>query len=81
VLDICYVATGRLDAVYAGVADEGWKPWDYCAASVIAVEAGASIEALIGNEGEQLDLYAKSVICAGNAELLKECRRVIMEGL
>jgi fructose-1,6-bisphosphatase/inositol monophosphatase family enzyme len=35
VLNMCYVATGRLDVVYAGVANEGWKPWDYCAASVI----------------------------------------------
>jgi myo-inositol-1(or 4)-monophosphatase len=26
VLDLCYVATGRLDVVYAGVAGEGWKP-------------------------------------------------------
>jgi hypothetical protein len=48
-----------------------------------SVEAGASIEALIGNEGEQLDLYAKSIICeeTRNAELLNECRRVILEGL
>lgn len=64
----------RLDVVYA--ANEGWKPWDFCEASVIAVKADASIEALLlGNEGEQLDLYAKSVICAGNQELLDECRR------
>ena len=27
VLDLCYVASGRLDVVYAGVANEGWKPW------------------------------------------------------
>jgi fructose-1,6-bisphosphatase/inositol monophosphatase family enzyme len=81
VLDICYIATGQLDVVYAGVANEGWNPWGYCATSVIAVEAGASIEALIENEGEQLGLYAKSGICVGNAELLNECRRVILEGL
>lgn len=82
VLDICYVATGRLDVVYAGVANEGWKPWDYCAALVVAVEAGCSIESLIEFvEGEELDIYAKSVICAGNQELLKECRRVVLEGL
>jgi len=81
VLDICYVATGRLDVVYAGVANEGWKPWDYCAALVIAVEAGCSIESLFGNDGEELDIYAKSVICAGNADLLQECRRVVLEGL
>lgn len=31
VLDLCYVASGRLDIAYAGVAGEGWKPWDYAA--------------------------------------------------
>mmetsp|Transcript_9693 Transcript_9693/g.17646 ORF Transcript_9693/g.17646 Transcript_9693/m.17646 type:complete len:112 (+) Transcript_9693:869-1204(+) len=81
VLDILYVATGRLDVVYAGVANEGWKPWDYCAALVIAVEAGCSIESLIGNEGKELDIYDKSIICAGNQQLLQDCRRVIVQGL
>ncbi len=81
VLDILYVATGRLDVVYAGVANEGWKPWDYCAALVIAVEAGCSIESLVGNEGKELDIYDKSIICAGNQQLLQDCRRVIVQGL
>lgn len=27
VLDLCWVASSRLDVVYAGVANEGWKPW------------------------------------------------------
>ena len=81
VLDLLYVATGRLDVVYAGVANEGWKPWDYCAGMVIAMEAGCAIESLIGNEDQELDLYAESVICAGNVELLREARRVILEGL
>lgn len=26
-LDLCMVASGRLDIVYAGLADEGWKVW------------------------------------------------------
>lgn len=81
VLDICYVATGRLDVVYAGVANEGWNPWDYCAALVIAVEAGCSIESLIGEEGKELDIYAKSFICAGNAKLSADCRKVVLDGL
>jgi fructose-1,6-bisphosphatase/inositol monophosphatase family enzyme len=29
VLDLCYIATGKMDVIYAGVASEGWKPWDY----------------------------------------------------
>jgi fructose-1,6-bisphosphatase/inositol monophosphatase family enzyme len=81
VLDLCYIATGKMDVVYAGVASEGWKPWDYAAGLVIATEAGCSIESLIGNEGQELDIYAKSVICAGNQELLQDARRIILEGL
>jgi fructose-1,6-bisphosphatase/inositol monophosphatase family enzyme len=81
VLDLCFVATGKMDVVYAGVAGEGWKPWDYAAGLVICTEAGCSIESLIGNEGQELDIYAKSVICAGNQQLLQDARRVILEGL
>jgi fructose-1,6-bisphosphatase/inositol monophosphatase family enzyme len=81
VLDLCFVATGKVDVVYAGVAGEGWKPWDYAAGLVICTEAGCSIESLIGDEGQELDIYAKSVICAGNQQLLQDARRVILEGL
>merc|ERR1712154_594464 len=52
VLDICYVASGRLDVVYTGMAEEGWKPWDYCAAMVVAEEAGCTISSLKDNNGE-----------------------------
>lgn len=48
VLDICYVATGRFDVVYTGIADEGWSPWDYCAAMVVVEEAGCTIRSLYG---------------------------------
>ena len=34
VLNFCYVATGRLDLVFAGADNDGWRPWDYCAAFV-----------------------------------------------
>ncbi len=36
-LDICWVATGRLDGYYESV-----KPWDFAAARLIAAEAGAT---------------------------------------
>uniref|UniRef100_A0A7S2YF70 Inositol-1-monophosphatase n=1 Tax=Entomoneis paludosa TaxID=265537 RepID=A0A7S2YF70_9STRA len=75
VLDLCYVATGRLDAVYAGVASEGWKPWDYCAGYVIATEAGCVMESLNQLDSqESFDLYSKSHICAQNKGLLEEVR-------
>jgi fructose-1,6-bisphosphatase/inositol monophosphatase family enzyme len=81
VLDLCYVATGRADVVYAGLAGEGWKPWDYCAGVVIARETGCVVEALVGSDGEEFDLYSDSIICATNEKLLKECRDVVRRGL
>ena len=39
-VDLCSVACGRLDAYY----ESGLAPWDHCAGSVIAREAGARVE-------------------------------------
>ena len=71
-LDLCYVATGRLDVVYAGVASEGWKPWDYAAGMVVALEAGCSVESLIGN-----DVNITSKLCSNDAE----CRELRVQGI
>jgi fructose-1,6-bisphosphatase/inositol monophosphatase family enzyme len=79
-LDLCYVATGRLDVVYAGVATEGWHPWDYAAGLVICQESGAVMEAIDQTPGQEFDLYSKSVICAVSRDLLEECRRIITAG-
>ena len=82
VLDLCYVATGRLDVVYAGVANEGWKPWDYCAANVIVEEAGGVMESLIGQGHDQdFNLYSKSVVCSTTKELLEETRKIVLTNL
>lgn len=94
VLDLCYVATGRFDVVYTGIAEEGWKPWDYSAAMVIAEEAGCTMRSLIGNpgsdifdefnekgevvEGSKFDVYASSMICGVNKTVVEECRRVVL---
>ena len=43
-IDLCYVACGRLDAVY----ERGLNPWDYGAGALIAAEAGATIGGLNG---------------------------------
>jgi myo-inositol-1(or 4)-monophosphatase len=77
VLDLCYVASGRIDVVYAGVAGEGWKPWDYCAGHVVATEAGCCMESFQQGPNETFDLYADSVICAVGPSLLKEVRAII----
>ena len=88
VLDLCHVASGRLHAVYAGVAGEGWKPWDYCAGWVIATQAGAvmeTIQAPLVVDGDQkeksptFDIYAGNHICAVNQKLLGELRSVILD--
>ena len=86
VLDICYVASGRLDVVYAGVASEGWKPWDYCAGLVVALETNCAVQALVQDQEEETEdkefsLYSKSIICAVSKTLLDEARSVILQGL
>jgi myo-inositol-1(or 4)-monophosphatase len=43
-IDLCYVACGRLDAVF----ERGLNPWDYGAGALIAAEAGAAIGGLNG---------------------------------
>lgn len=43
-VDLCYVACGRLDAVY----ERGLNPWDYGAGALIAAEAGARVGGLNG---------------------------------
>jgi myo-inositol-1(or 4)-monophosphatase len=59
-LDMCYVACGRVEAVYTGLAGEGWKIWDYAAAGLIAEEAGARLSTI---GGEPFALTAKSMAC------------------
>lgn len=102
VLDLCYVASGRVDVVYAGIHGEGWKPWDYCAGVVVAQEAGAVVKSIFGRPGKEgtqhtdefdlvtgavrkdapdFDIYSKSVICGTSAELVAECRNVILSAL
>ena len=84
VLDLCYVATGRIDVVYAGVAGEGWKPWDYCAGHLIAKESGCTMESIANITGNdtriEFDLYSPSVICAVNSRIVDEIRRIIIQG-
>jgi inositol-phosphate phosphatase / L-galactose 1-phosphate phosphatase len=78
VLDLCYVATGRIDVVYAGVAGEGWKPWDYCAGCVIAIEAGCTVESIDGDGTQDFDIYSPSIICAVNSAIVSAVREIIL---
>ena len=45
-LDLCFVASGRLDGYY----ESGINAWDQAAGQVIATEAGASIGGAPGGE-------------------------------
>jgi fructose-1,6-bisphosphatase/inositol monophosphatase family enzyme len=81
-LDLCFVASGRLDVVYAGLCDEGWKPWDYAASLVICQEAGCTMETIEPQETsgcDGFDLYGKSVICGVSEELVGELRSVLLD--
>eukprot|EP00607_Mallomonas_marina_P010535 CAMPEP_0182418278 /NCGR_PEP_ID=MMETSP1167-20130531/2757_1 /TAXON_ID=2988 /ORGANISM="Mallomonas Sp, Strain CCMP3275" /LENGTH=274 /DNA_ID=CAMNT_0024592419 /DNA_START=234 /DNA_END=1055 /DNA_ORIENTATION=- len=68
-LDLCYVACGRLDAVYAGVAGEGWSPWDYAAGSLMVTEAGGVMATV---DGVPFSLHGKSVLATSSVALSKE---------
>ena len=90
VLDLCYVACGRMDVVYTGMADEGWKPWDYCAALVVAMECGCTITHLTHSfedmdddgklrSGYAFNLYSKTMICGVNEQLVEETQKCVLK--
>ncbi|KAL3905541.1 MAG: hypothetical protein SGILL_009637 [Bacillariaceae sp.] len=77
-LDLCMVASGRLDVVYAGLASEGWKPWDYAAGWIICKEAGCVMESFEQKPGDDFDLYSTSIICGVSRELVDDMRKVLL---
>lgn len=80
VLDLCYVARGSIDVVYTGVVDEGWKPWDYCAATVICCEAGCAAKTLHDeHDGGVFNIYSQSMVFGVNKALVNECRNVVLK--
>ncbi len=56
-LDMCYVASGRLDGLW----EEGLKPWDTAAGTVIVLEAGGRLSTC---EGETFSPYRPSIIAS-----------------
>ncbi|CAM9308168.1 unnamed protein product, partial [Phaeothamnion confervicola] len=68
-IDLCWVGCGRTDAVFSGLAGEGWQPWDYAAGWVFAAEGGATMLQL---NGAPFHSHAKSVLCAATPELAAE---------
>lgn len=68
-LDLCSVASGRLDAYY----ERGLKPWDLAAGGLVAEEAGARVAGLGGLlAGESMVIAAAPLLSAELASLLTE---------
>eukprot|EP00904_Undaria_pinnatifida_P007482 jgi/Undpi1/3864/HiC_scaffold_16.g07232.m1 len=65
-LDLCWVGCGRVDALYSGVAGEGWYPWDYAAGWLFIEEAGGVVTQV---DGSPFHVFSKSVLCAASREL------------
>jgi myo-inositol-1(or 4)-monophosphatase len=67
-LDLCYVATGRLDAYW----ENGLKPWDRAAGMLVAAEAGAVLTGLRGRPPGTVTLAASPAVAAELTLLLEE---------
>jgi myo-inositol-1(or 4)-monophosphatase len=66
-LDLCALATGRVDAYY----EQGLKPWDLAAGGLVAQEAGATVAGLRGRPaGESLVVAAPKGLFEALDELL-----------
>jgi myo-inositol-1(or 4)-monophosphatase len=67
-LDLCAVATGRLDAFV----EQGLQPWDLAAGALVAREAGARVAGLDGSEpGEHLVVVANPDLWDNLQDLLR----------
>jgi fructose-1,6-bisphosphatase/inositol monophosphatase family enzyme len=75
VLDLCYVACGRLDALWTGVAGEGWQSWDYCAGALFVEEAGGVLSNLGSEPGFRVT--DKSCIAASTPDLCEDIRSTL----
>jgi len=68
-LDLCSVATGRVDAYY----ERGLQPWDHAAGALIAAEAGARVGGLDGAPAtDRFVLAAEPALFAQLEPLLAE---------
>lgn len=59
-LDLCYVATGRLDGYW----ESGVKPWDILAGALCVMEAGGVVSNYAGQNSNQM--YAQGRLVAAN---------------
>jgi myo-inositol-1(or 4)-monophosphatase len=69
-LNMCYVASGRLDGYWA----TSVKTWDVAAGYLIASEAGVTVTAF---QGGQLDLWNPKLLMAASESLHQDMRQVL----
>lgn len=94
VLSLCYVATGRATALVAGLAERDTpKPWDWCAGTLIAREAGCSLAMLDARRhppgdatkppqgGADFDLFSRSAVCAASPGLAAELKALALAAI
>lgn len=72
-LDLCYVAAGRFDGFW----ENGLKPWDVAAGSLIVKEAGGQIVSLVGDNNP---VYADSIL-ATNMGIHQDLKKIIQDSL
>jgi myo-inositol-1(or 4)-monophosphatase len=68
-LDLCALAAGQSD----GYVEEGCMPWDHAAGGLIAEEAGAVVEVLVGACGRDLVVAAPEPAYPGFLALVRDC--------
>jgi myo-inositol-1(or 4)-monophosphatase len=69
-LNLCYVASGRLDCYIASAV----KTWDVAAGALLLQEAGATITSL---DGGPFELYRPQFACAATAQLHAELMEIL----
>ncbi len=72
-LDICYVASGRLDGFW----EVNLHPWDTAAATLITAEAGGKVT---GFNGEKYSIYQRDIVLS-NGVLHDQMLEVIKQNL
>jgi myo-inositol-1(or 4)-monophosphatase len=72
-LDLCYVAAGRFDGFW----ENGLKPWDVAAGSLIVKEAGGQMISLMGDNNP---VYAESIL-ATNMGIHQDLKKIIQDSL
>ena len=69
VLDLCYVACGRVDALW----EFGPRPWDVAPGALIVTEAGGQVTNL---DGSALDLDARKILASNSQAASRDAREI-----